>query len=1411
MAPWTCAWQCRCGQQNWNTSVNCVKCNGHWKSSKKKNGTNNHKGRQRSKSQKSQISTSELNLLQQRYNLAWAMREPVQELASSISILRRMLISERSLHQQSAWTETTIARMMLRVEAPNKEVASLKDHLQAKINVRDNLQDQLDALKRTKMEIHHASIQQAVQLQVEAQLKPMADQMMQMQQMMEAMMMRDAIRAIDATASYSTDRGSQITTIIDADTALYPDPADGDHGSGHVRGMDHGEGEGRGLRERLGGRTVLLRATAAQQSKDFSIEESKHPHPENESARILQAACQRQGQPQRRSDIETVAKTAEDHRVPSSDAAQMDPCAESDSEVLTPGTLGRSGAGVHTGPQVLDLDSRIPIEVAIVGDDPTDSIRCKLGQIGLLTRLQQEGCQIDLDLDVNRVGLHAHAQLGLDMCPTSEHVAGQISIFVDGSFDEQDPATAAWAMAVVAKDRAGAFSFLGARTGKHEAEGFVIESDSVSAIQFAEGSAQSSAHPEFGAMLRHLVVDLRARYDLTFRHVPSHKAHPWNELVDGLSKRRRTDSEVRDPDWAKLLTPAVGDPWSWVTELEADRSACPEITEHDGQICFDTPDAQSRTIDTGALQRWWEETTAIAQRMSVDVVSVDANARVGSISSTAVGNGGWMEEENVSGTCFHQFMCELGLVAPSTFSDPDWSRDTEPSGFTFVKNGAYHRIDYVLVKPHFVPAIVFEQVWSDLDDLMEVSDHFPTVLGMAWAIHDRTDRSSRIEVSRPRYNRKLTTYQHRVAIFKSLLCTIPLMPWSADINKHYSQVQEQILWAAAAAFPVQGAYPRKPYTDQLILYFVKWRRKNKAVLRAAPDKRAQAMYNWANALACLWELGLAAWAFLELLDFDSWDGALRGFLSAAAGLLKKKLDIDKTDTLERMVSEMSEAIEDGNAKKEWQIARYLQDAETDCLADSTFVDDLCVMAVVQSAADLPQAMSDVVVTISNATVKTILGMRLGRPDQPHVANEQVLLDVNRLAVTDILRLMRLRYLARLAETGQCLACGVDFVTRPRLLKHLRHARTGCLELWSRTVAPHPDERYKELWEDDRALVASLKAKGMRATEADVPARPEDPVVVQLPGALEASLRDAGAAHGRPSAAGRTVCPAPEAAEQRRSEATEASLESVQGPAAGPAGGRGLAAAGKAHVKSKRSTFFGEQIEQRHGLARLVTSSTFELTMAAAILLNTLCIAAEAQYNGMESGYDSGVEPRMTEPADKVWPGADRVFMGIEWFYGLLFTAELVLKLVAVPKKTLKEAWTVIDVLVVVFFWIESLSNDLPFPPTLIRLLRLVRVLRLVKTIRGFASLYLMLQSIKGSVSAVGWSMCVLLLGEMMLAVVLNLLMSRYWEDESFDLEDRQLLFSGHGGGFRHFHQVVAYNDRDAAGQLVHYHSGAHGV
>jgi hypothetical protein len=168
---------------------------------------------------------------------------------------------------------------------------------------------------------------------------------------------------------------------------------------------------------------------------------------------------------------------------------------------------------------------------------------------------------------------------------------------------------------------------------------------------------------------------------------------------------------------------------------------------------------------------------------------------------------------------------------------------------------------------------------------------------------------------------------------------------------------------------------------------------------------------------------------------------------------------------------------------------------------------------------------------------------------------------------------------------------------------------------------------------------------------------------------------------------------------------------------------------------------------------------------------------------MESGYDYGVAPGNPEPVDKAWPGADGVFLGLEWFFGILFTIELLLKVIAIPRDIPKDAWNIIDFLVVIFFWIEALSSDLPFPPTLIRLARmarLLRFLRVVKTVKGFASLYLMLQSIKGSLSALGWSSVVLLLGEMMLALALNLLMMSFWEDESRDLHSREVLFEYFG-------------------------------
>lgn len=49
------------------------------------------------------------------------------------------------------------------------------------------------------------------------------------------------------------------------------------------------------------------------------------------------------------------------------------------------------------------------------------------------------------------------------------------------------------------------------------------------------------------------------------------------------------------------------------------------------------------------------------------ILLADANARVGSVVSEAIGD--WQGEETQSGACFHEMLTHWGLWLPSTFED----------------------------------------------------------------------------------------------------------------------------------------------------------------------------------------------------------------------------------------------------------------------------------------------------------------------------------------------------------------------------------------------------------------------------------------------------------------------------------------------------------------------------------------------------------------------------------------------------------------------------------------------------------------------------------------------------------------------------------------------------------------------
>jgi len=203
----------------------------------------------------------------------------------------------------------------------------------------------------------------------------------------------------------------------------------------------------------------------------------------------------------------------------------------------------------------------------------------------------------------------------------------------------------------------------------------------------------------------------------------------------------------------------------------------------------------------------------------------------------------------------------------------------------------------------------------------------------------------------------------------------------------------------------------------------------------------------------------------------------------------------------------------------------------------------------------------------------------------------------------------------------------------------------------------------------------------------------------------------------------------------------------------------------------------------HYMEAFVTSAQFEAMFALLIVLNTLFMAFEAQYRGIETGFKIHYNGASTSAAD-AWPGAVRVFEVMEWIFGVLFTLELVLKISCLRHQFFFDPWNLIDFFIVGCWLFTSLgSAKLPLDPMLLRLARLgrlLRLLKLVRTIRLFDSLYLMTTAIKGSVSMLFWSVVVLALVQMMIAFTLQQLVEGYILDEQNPEERRMEVYMFYG-------------------------------
>eukprot|EP00930_Biecheleria_cincta_P062157 TRINITY_DN4765_c0_g1_i6.p1 TRINITY_DN4765_c0_g1~~TRINITY_DN4765_c0_g1_i6.p1 ORF type:complete len:1330 (+),score=261.30 TRINITY_DN4765_c0_g1_i6:119-4108(+) len=206
-------------------------------------------------------------------------------------------------------------------------------------------------------------------------------------------------------------------------------------------------------------------------------------------------------------------------------------------------------------------------------------------------------------------------------------------------------------------------------------------------------------------------------------------------------------------------------------------------------------------------------------------------------------------------------------------------------------------------------------------------------------------------------------------------------------------------------------------------------------------------------------------------------------------------------------------------------------------------------------------------------------------------------------------------------------------------------------------------------------------------------------------------------------------------------------------------------------------------ELRALLQALVASAKFELFFAFLIMANTVVMAAQVQYRGLDTGFKIKYHG-LAHPVTAVWPGADTLFIVLEYLFGVAFTLEILLKLAALHVYFFLDPWNLLDLSVVAAWFVDTIGDGvLPIDPMLLRLVRLVklmRMLRLVKTIQGFDALYILITSIRASISALAWTVLLMSAVMMMIAVFLATIVDGYINDETIERARREAVYEYYG-------------------------------
>lgn len=211
----------------------------------------------------------------------------------------------------------------------------------------------------------------------------------------------------------------------------------------------------------------------------------------------------------------------------------------------------------------------------------------------------------------------------------------------------------------------------------------------------------------------------------------------------------------------------------------------------------------------------------------------------------------------------------------------------------------------------------------------------------------------------------------------------------------------------------------------------------------------------------------------------------------------------------------------------------------------------------------------------------------------------------------------------------------------------------------------------------------------------------------------------------------------------------------------------------------------EHPDWRHRLRKIVRSGKFDSIIGAVIVANTLIMSLQLEYSGrvfkdevLNKCIDCGVRTI----------GIERFFESTEHIFTGIFTFELVLRLFCEGVRYMSSASNVLDAFVVLVSMADSwvlgpLGNDAMGSVAVLRLMRLMRlakVLRVVRVMKAFKSLRVLVAAVVNSVGALGWSMTLLFVLELVGAIFMAQVIQPFMEETTDNIELQDFIWKHFG-------------------------------